>query len=93
MGLGALRAIQEAEKTDQIKVMGYDAVGGALDSIAEGGMSATVAQFSAEMGIKGVQAVITLIEGGSVPEVTFTKTEIIDKKNAASFKEYLSKFE
>jgi ribose transport system substrate-binding protein len=92
MGLGALRAIQEAEKTDQIKVMGYDAVGGALDSIAEGEMSATVAQFPAEIGIKGVQAAMTLIEGGSVPEVTFTKTEVIDKTNVESFKEYLSKF-
>lgn len=92
MGLGALRAIKEAGKTAGIKVMGYDAVGAALDSVAEGGMSATVAQFPAEMGIKGVQAAMTLVGGGSVPEVTFTKTEVIDKAKVAEFKTYLGQF-
>jgi len=92
MGLGALRAIEEAGKEDQVTVMGYDAVGGALDSILEGGMVATVAQFPAEMGIQGVQAAITLIEGGTIPDVTFTKTEVIDESNVESFKEYLNQY-
>lgn len=91
MGLGAIRAIKEAGR-DDIKVLGYDAVSGALDAIAEGTMAGSVAQFPAEMGIKGVQAALKIIGGGSVPNITFTKTEVIDGANVASFKKYLSEF-
>jgi len=91
MGLGAGRAIKEAGR-DDIIVMGYDAVSAALTAVEEGSMAATVAQFPAEMGIEGVRAAIKLIGGGSIPNITYTKTEVIDSSNVASFIKYLSEF-
>jgi ribose transport system substrate-binding protein len=92
MGLGAYRAIKEAGR-DDIQVMGYDAISAALTAVEEGKMVATVAQFPAEMGIEGVKAAIEMANGESVPEITFTKTEVIDSSNVGEFKEYLSQFE
>ena len=91
MGLGAIRACKAAGRKD-IEVMGYDAVSAALQAIQEGEMVGTVAQFPAEMGIQGVQAALKMINGEKVPEVTFTKTEVIDSANVADFKKYLNQF-
>jgi ribose transport system substrate-binding protein len=91
MGLGAIRACKAAGRKD-IKVIGYDAVSGALQSVQEGEMVGTVAQFPAEMGIQGVQAALKMINGEEVPEVTFTKTEVIDSSNVADFNKYLNQF-
>jgi ABC-type sugar transport system substrate-binding protein len=55
-------------------------------------MAGTVAQFPAEMGIQGVQAALKMINGESVPEITYTKTEVIDAANVAEFKKYLDQF-
>ena len=51
-----------------------------------------MAQFPAEMGIQGVQAALKMINGEEVPEVTFTKTEVIDSSNVADFNKYLNQF-
>jgi len=91
MGLGAIRAIKAAGRKD-IQVLGYDAISAALEAVEEGKMAGSVAQFPAEMGIQGVQAALKMINGESVPEVTFTKTEVIDSKNVAEFKKYLGQF-
>lgn len=91
MGLGAIRACKAAGRKD-IKVLGYDAVSGALQSVQEGEMAGTVAQFPAEMGIQGVQAALKMISGEKVPEVTFTKTEVIDSHNVVDFNKYLNQF-
>jgi len=91
MGLGAIRACKAAGRKD-IKVLGYDAVSGALQSVKEGEMVGTVAQFPAEMGIQGVQAALKMINGEKVPEVIFTKTEVIDSTNVVDFNKYLNQF-
>ena len=91
MGLGAIRACKAAGRKD-IKVLGYDAVSGALQSVKEGEMVGTVAQFPAEMGIQGVQAALKMISGEKVPEVIFTKTEVIDSNNVVDFNKYLNQF-
>lgn len=92
MGLGAIRAIKEAGKEAEITVLGYDAISAALEAVEEGKMAGTVAQFPAEMGIQGVQAALKMINGESVPEITYTKTEVIDAANVAEFKKYLDQF-
>jgi len=91
MGLGAIQAIKAAGRKD-IQVLGYDAISAALTAIEEGEMVGSVAQFPAEMGIQGVQAALKMVNGESVPEVTFTKTQVIDSSNVAEFKKYLDQF-
>lgn len=91
MGLGAYRALKEAGRTDVI-VIGYDAVPAALTSVSKGEFDSTVAQFPAEMGIKGVQAAVKMLNGESVPDITYTKTQLITKENVEEFKTYLEQF-
>ena len=91
MGLGAVRAVKESGKT--IKVIGYDAINEALNSVQQDGLIGTVAQFPAEMGIKGIQAALTLIDGGTVEDVTYTETRLILKDNVEEFQQYLAQFE
>jgi ribose transport system substrate-binding protein len=90
MGLGAIRAAKEAGK--DIKVIGYDAVAEALNSVKSGEMAGTIAQFPAEMGIQGVKAAISLKNGGSMPDLTYTETRPITKDNVEEFMTYLAKF-
>jgi ribose transport system substrate-binding protein len=54
MALGALQAIAAAGKSDQVKIVGYDAIDPALQAVKDGKMSATVAQFPAKMAEVGV---------------------------------------
>jgi ribose transport system substrate-binding protein len=91
MALGAVKVLQELGKKD-VTIMGYDAIGAALDAIEKGEMAATVAQFPAEMGIQGVQLALAAIKGAKIPENTFTKTEVIDTTKVAEFKKYLGQF-
>ena len=90
MGLGAIKAIKESKK--DIKVIGFDAVGEALNSVAQGEMVGTVAQFPAKMGIQGVEAAIKLINGETVEDVVSTGTELITKENVEKFKTYLAQY-
>ena len=92
MALGAIRAIKEAGKLDQIKVVGFDAIPAALQAIEDGTMVASVAQYPAEMGHQSVQAALKLINGESVPEEIIVKTEVIDKSNLDDFLKYIEKY-
>ena len=48
MGIGALRAIKEANMQEQIQIIGFDAVSEALNLVENGEFLATVAQYPAE---------------------------------------------
>ena len=90
MALDAIRAAKEAGK--EIEVIGYDAIGEALNSVQAGEMASTIAQFPAEIGIQGVQAAIDLINGGTMPELTYTETRPITLENVEEFMAYLAQF-
>lgn len=90
MGLGAYRAIKEADK--DIIVIGYDAVPAALDAVKAGELAGTVAQFPAEMGIKGVQTAVKLKNGESVPDFIQTGSTMIYCGNVQWFMDYLAQF-
>lgn len=92
MALGAYRAIKEAGLDNEIEVIGFDAVPAALESIKNGEMDSTVAQFPAEMGIKGVQTAVKMIEGKDVDNTMYTKTLLITKENVEEFIQYLAQF-
>ncbi len=92
MAIGALRAIQEANKQDSIQVIGFDAIGEALNLIKSGEMLGTVAQFPAEMGIQGVQAAVDALNGATLEMNTDTGAELITSENVDDFMAYLEQF-
>jgi len=91
MGLGARKAVEEAKK--DITVIGYDAVPAALDAVKMGTFAGTIAQFPAEMGIKGVQTALDIKAGKEVPTNIQTASKLIYMANVDWFIDYLSDFE
>lgn len=67
MGLGAVRAVRDAGKSAAITVISLDGNTEAIESVASGGLSATVAQYPYAVGQLGVQACEALVAGKEVP--------------------------
>jgi ABC-type sugar transport system substrate-binding protein len=86
MALGAVEAIDAAQRLDRVSVIGFDAVPDALANIRTGRLLGSVAQFPGEMGRLGVMyAAVLLREGVRPPEEVLTKVEIIDLGNLEAF--------
>jgi ribose transport system substrate-binding protein len=92
MGIGALRAVQEAGKQDQIKIIGFDAVSEALNLVESGEFMCTVAQYPAEMGILSVDNIVKWIRNQPYETEIDTGCKVITKDNVAAHKEYTAKF-
>lgn len=92
MGIGALRAIQEANLEDQIQIIGFDAVSEALELVDKGDFLGTVAQFPAKMGEVSVENLVKMIKGESYETYIDTGCKLIMKDNVAEHKEYLAQF-
>ena len=86
MALGAIEALKSADMLDQVYVVGFDANPDAAESILAGEMSATIAQNPYNMGALGVENVMKLINGETIPPVIDTGTLVVDKSNAEEFK-------
>ncbi len=77
MALGAVEAIDQAGKTGDIMVIGFDAQDDAIKAIKEGTMVGTVAQYPSEMGRIAVESALKLLAGETIPESIPTKVELI----------------
>jgi len=86
MALGAVEAIKLAGLTGKIVVVGFDANPDAAAAILAGDMDATIAQAPSNMGKFGVENLLKLIKGESIPAVIDTGTELVTKANAANYK-------
>ena len=80
----AWEALESAGMTDVVLV-GFDANPDAAASVAAGKMSATVAQFSYNMGYMGVENALKLANGESIPDNIDTGTVLVTAENAADF--------
>lgn len=92
MGIGALRAVQEAGLQDKIDIIGFDAVSEALNLVESGDFLCTVAQYPAEMGILSVHNLLQMIQGESYEIYIDTGCQVITADNVAAHKEYSSKY-
>lgn len=86
MGLGAVQAIAAAGKSDQVKVVGYDAIDPALQDVKDGKMIATVKQFPEKMGELGVQYAVRAADGDtSFPEFIDSGVTVVDNTNVDQY--------
>jgi ABC-type sugar transport system substrate-binding protein len=83
MALGAVEALRAANLLDQVTVVGYDANPDARAAVVKGDMEATIAQNPVNMGYLGVESLIKLINGETLPANIDTGVELITKDNAA----------
>jgi ABC-type sugar transport system substrate-binding protein len=79
MGLGIVKAVENAGKTGQIVVVSVDGNPDALESVRAGGLSATVAQYPYAIGTLGLQACEVLLAGESIPANIESPTALVSK--------------
>lgn len=77
MALGAMEAIAAAGRSDEIMIVGFDAIDDAREAVAEGEMAATVAQKPSLMGEMAVETAIKVANGEEVEEYTPVPLELI----------------
>ena len=88
MALGALQAVENAGKTDQIKVVGYNADKEAKEAVKEGRLLATVAQQPAKIAQTIVEEIAPkLIEGkrGDIEPVIYIPVQLVSQENIDQF--------
>jgi ABC-type sugar transport system substrate-binding protein len=81
MGLGALRALQDAKLTDKIKIVDMDAFPDDLPAIKAGTIIATIRYKAADWGISGMQLCIRALNGEKLPAEVPLASRVIDKTN------------
>jgi len=89
MGLGIVQAIKNAKKTGKISVVSVDGNKEALQSVKDGGLYATVAQYPYAVGQLGIQACAKLMKDDTVPSKIVSPTAVVTTDNAD---EALTKF-
>jgi len=77
MALGAMEAIAAAGRSDEIMIVGFDAIDDAREAVTEGNMAATVAQKPALMGEMSVEIAVKVVNGEEVDEYTPVPLELI----------------
>lgn len=77
MALGALIAIQSADRADKIVVVGFDATDDAVQAVQDGRMLATVAQQPRLIGALGVEVALKVLQGEQVDEFVPVPLELV----------------
>lgn len=77
MALGAVEAISAMGKTGKIVVVGFDAVEDGRQAIADGRMSASIAQHPYDMGKVALEKAWALLQGQIIPAEIPVKIELV----------------
>lgn len=94
MGLGIVKAVENAGKTGQIVVVSVDGNQDALESVKAGGLSATVAQYPFAVGSLGIQACQVAAAGKKLPANVESPTALVSQDKAdAAIKAFPQPFE
>jgi ABC-type sugar transport system substrate-binding protein len=83
MALGAADAVRAAGRQGDIKVVGFDGISEALAAIAQGSLSATVAQYPYTMGQLSIEACLASLRGDPVPANVNAPVQVVTSENVA----------
>jgi ribose transport system substrate-binding protein len=78
---GTATGVRQAGKTSQVKIVGFDAGPAQIKALNDGTVQALVAQEPGLIGKYGVDAAVTVLEGGKPTAKVQTGFTIIDKTN------------
>jgi ribose transport system substrate-binding protein len=81
---GTATGVRQSGKTEQVKVVGFDAGPNQIKALKEGTVQALVAQQPATIGQYGVDAAVAALDGGTVTPKVQTGFTVIDKDNVDS---------
>lgn len=78
MGLGIVKAVENAGRTGDVVVVSVDGNADALQSVLDGGLTATVAQYPYAIGSLGLQACQVAAAGTELPDTVESPTALVD---------------
>jgi len=81
MAMGVLEAVRAVNKIGQVLVVGCDGVGEAMDSIRKGELDATVNNYPFYMSQVGLEMILRILTGQTVPKVIYTPQAVVDQSN------------
>lgn len=85
MALGAVEAVRNAGKLDDVFIVGFDGNPSAAKAILAGDMEATVAQRPYNMGQLSIENLLKLTSGESISDNIDTGALLVTSENAADF--------
>lgn len=85
MAIGVAKAIQNANKGDQVAVIGTDGVPEAVNGVRKGTMAATVSPLPFYEGYWAVEAAVRLLAGQKVPQWVQAPAQLITKSNVDKY--------
>ncbi|MEV0231963.1 sugar ABC transporter substrate-binding protein [Nonomuraea sp. NPDC050786] len=81
MALGALKAIEEQGKKDQIKVAAFDNIPAIAQYVKDGSVVATLDQYGAQQAANGIDYAMKMIAGENISGWQKTEIKLITKDN------------
>jgi ABC-type sugar transport system substrate-binding protein len=82
MGLGVARAVANAHKTGQVKVISVDGAKDAIKAVKAGSLDGTVAQYPYVIGLMGVEACQAAAKGRTLPFEVRAPIRMVTKESA-----------
>ena len=85
MGMGALKALQNAGVKDQIVLVSVDAIGDALQAVKAGDLDATVFQNARAQGAAAVDTALAILRGQAFEPKTLIPFELVTQDNVDDY--------
>lgn len=85
--IGAISAVSSQQMTDRVKVFGWDLTAQAVKGIDEGWIVAVVQQDPYQEGVAGVETILKIKSGESVPASIDIPVTIVTKENVDKFRD------
>jgi len=85
MALGALKAVEDAQLLDKIKIYGLDATPDALAAVKDGKLAATVSQSTTAQGQTAMETCYKIVQGETVEKEILVDFTLITKDNVDQF--------
>jgi ribose transport system substrate-binding protein len=83
MALGAIKALEEAGKKAQVAIVSQNGAPYGLESIAAGGIKATVGWSPSQEAALAVRMLVEHLQGKTVPKLTITPMTVITRENVS----------
>ena len=84
MALGAVAALRDAGREDDVKVVGYDNISAVQDLIRDGSVLCTVDQYGDQLAVFGIQFALEMLASDSVPDDRATSVDLVTAETLAA---------
>ena len=84
MALGAVAAVQSADKLGRVAVVGFDNISAVRPMLADGRILATADQYGGKLAVFGIEAALQILAGEATPEDKTTAVDLVTKDSLAA---------